>query len=104
MSSKLRISIGTKFLVLIVLILVVTLASVIVNATQMFRADNLDTISLSSDLLAASKAAEVRSWAESLLSRGQTITDLVRSGGRPRSEPDILWIQPDDPGGETGRT
>ena len=76
---KFGISIGTKFLVLIAVILAITFSAILFNATRMFKRDNLDSVSLSSDLLTAAKAAQVRTWANGLLGRAALIARSPKS-------------------------
>ncbi len=63
-------TIGMKFLLLVLLSLSITLSAVVINATSLFKQDNLNNIYLTSEILTSSKSEEARSWFESITKRG----------------------------------
>ena len=75
-------SIGFKLIALIAISLAITVTALVLNATRLFRKDNLNNIYVSSDLLTAAKASEVRYWLDSLARKGELLgQSLVSSGG-----------------------
>ncbi|MGZ3699973.1 MAG: HAMP domain-containing protein, partial [Bdellovibrionota bacterium] len=97
--SALRIPIATKFLALIAAMILIALSSVIFNATRIFQADNLDTVSLSADLLTAAKSGQVRAWGEAVLSRSQYVLDTIGTTRKPPADEEILYARITGPEG-----
>src|SRR4051812_7993169 len=90
---SMRFSIGAKFLILIATTLLIALGALIFNASRLFKTDNLDTISLSSDLLTAAKSGQVRSWSESVLFRANNILSAPKKSAAAIDEPEILFVR-----------
>lgn len=80
--SALRFSIGTKFLFVILATLSVAILVTVLNATQLFEKDNLNNIYVASDLLTEAKSAEVRSWINSLIQKGNVIGKVLVSDSK----------------------
>jgi HAMP domain-containing protein len=70
---KLRLSLGSKFLALVLIALFVTIGTVVYNASRLFQKDNLDSIYLFSTLLTNSKSRETETWLDGLLRKGAPI-------------------------------
>jgi sigma-B regulation protein RsbU (phosphoserine phosphatase) len=96
---KWRISIGAKFLILILLALSLTVSAIVFNAITLFKKDNTNNIYLSSDFLTSSKSEETRAWMESLIAQSNIIgTQLLQVSPIPirvdesKSLKDLLYI------------
>jgi len=72
-SKGFRMTVGAKFLSLILGTLLLAVSVVVLNATQLFQKDNLNNIYVSSDMLASAKAGEVRAWVNGLIQKGNVI-------------------------------
>lgn len=71
--SKIKFSIGTKFLALILSTLLLAVSVIVFNAIRLFQKDNLNNIYVASDLLTAAKAGETRAWMNGLIQKGNVI-------------------------------
>jgi serine phosphatase RsbU (regulator of sigma subunit)/HAMP domain-containing protein len=86
MSKKAGLSIGTKFLMLILSTLLIAVTVIVFNATRLFQKDNLNNIYVASDLLTAAKAGETRAWVNGLIQKGTVIGKILLS----KSDSNIL--------------
>jgi len=94
-----RYPIGAKIITLLGLSLLASVTAIIVNATTLFRKDNINNIYVSSELLTSAKAGEVKFWLDSINQRGQLLGAALLGAGdksaqatldRYKQDPEIL--------------
>ncbi len=78
--KKWRISISVKLIALILSTLIFSVTLIVINATNLFKKDNLNNIYLTSELITASKAGEIRYWLDSVVKRGALIGSSLLEG------------------------
>lgn len=96
--KKRGVSIGTKFLALILAALFSAVSVVVLNATSLFQKDNLNNIYVASDLLTAAKAGEVRAWLNALIQKttlGGKALATVPSQGMVQRDPFLRTFEGD---------